>query len=354
MWRALWTYWGILFVLEWVRLGVFVDAGMVSRVAPVSVFLAAAWGIGSWAGLCVWAFAVAERFPLRGRGRWMRGASVVLIASASVAARDLVSFHAAPRMGLPMRTDLASFVLSDHPQKALMWLALAGIGYAFDHARRAREAEALAAQVELDLVRSRLETLKGQLQPRFLFDTLHSISALVYRDPAEADRLLARLGHLLRASLAGAGVAFVPLREELDFLEGYLHIERMRLGGRLRASVEADAAAAELPVPHLVLQPLVENAIRHAVGARREGGGIAVRAAIDGATLRLSVGDDGPGLAADGPPGEGAGLANLRARLGQLYGGGASLEVTDGAAGGVLAVVRIPAEVAVGGDERCG
>jgi two-component system, LytTR family, sensor kinase len=179
---------------------------------------------------------------------------------------------------------------------------------------RALRAEALAQ-------RARLDALRYQLNPHFLFNALNAVSTLVLdRRAGDAVRMLARLADFLRATLDGAGDE-VSLADELVLVRGYLEIERVRFGDRLDAEVGAAPDALSARVPALVLQPLVENAVRHAVAPRETGGRVRVDARRAGRMLRLTVTDDGPGLPPDGPAaGFGIGLANTRERLAQLYG----------------------------------
>ncbi|MFW6085154.1 MAG: sensor histidine kinase, partial [Gemmatimonadota bacterium] len=192
-----------------------------------------------------------------------------------------------------------------------------------------------------------LSALEMQLHPHFLFNTLHAISTLMHRDVEAADRMLARLSDLLRLTLENAGTQEVLLKEELDFLEQYLEIERTRFGDRLMVDVEVDPATLDARIPNLILQPLVENAVRHGVAPRADPGWIGIRAARHDGELRVTIEDDGPGLPeadADGltPAGAGVGLANCRARLEQLYGDRGRLDLRSSPAGGLLVSLRIP------------
>jgi two-component system LytT family sensor kinase len=201
---------------------------------------------------------------------------------------------------------------------------------------RALRAEALAQ-------RARLDALRYQLNPHFLFNALNAVSTLVIDQRGdEAARMLARLSDFLRATLDGAGDE-VPLADELALVRGYLDIERVRFGDRLRTVVDADPATLGALVPVLLLQPLVENAVRHAVAPREEGGLVAVEARAAGDRLRLTVADDGPGLAAASPTSSsGIGLANTRERLAQLYGAAHRFALEAAPGGGVRVVIELP------------
>jgi two-component system, LytTR family, sensor kinase len=188
---------------------------------------------------------------------------------------------------------------------------------AVEYQRQAREHELRAAQLEIQFAQARVGALRMQLQPHFLFNALHSASALALTDPEGAHGMLIQLGDLLRETVEGAPDAEVPLTEELDFLDRYLAIERMRFGGRLAVSFEVTEDAEDALVPSLILQPLVENAVHHAFARHSSARTLVVRAAMDGPWLCLEVEDDGPGL----PPGwtfddrARTGLRNVQARV---------------------------------------
>lgn len=234
-------------------------------------------------------------------------------------------------------------VLLGLPEFLTTFLGFAGIAYASDYVRRSRTAELQKARLRTELTRSRLQLLRGQLHPHFLFNTLHSVSALLYDNPAAAERMLAGLRDLLRAALSDPDVQMVTLREELDFLKAYVEIEQTRLGGRLRVSWEVAAELERLPVPRLLLQPLVENAIRHGVAPRRSGGTVRVVARYEGEGAVLEVHDDGVGLPPGWAPRPGAvGLANTRARIQDHYPEGGAFALANAPGGGVVARVRVP------------
>jgi LytS/YehU family sensor histidine kinase len=184
--------------------------------------------------------------------------------------------------------------------------------------------------------------LKMQLQPHFLFNTLHAIAELVHEDPRAADRMVAGLGSLLRISLESAGRQMVTLREELEFLEAYLAIEQVRFRERLSVAVEIDPHALDARVPHLLLQPLVENAIRHGVAPRMAAGRVTVSARRENGRVEIEIADNGRGLPNGTPRAEGVGLRNTRARLEQLYGNEFRLELANGPAGGAVARLALP------------
>jgi signal transduction histidine kinase len=211
--------------------------------------------------------------------------------------------------------------------------------------RDARDRQIAAVQLESLLQQAQLEALRSQLNPHFLFNALHSIAELVHADPKLAEQLIVRLGELLRQVLQSSTRQEVPLAQELEFIRGYIEIEQMRLGDRLRVSWDIESAALEIPVPSLILQPLVENAVQHGIAAAAGQGLLAITARRDSQFLLLEIRDNGPGLSKDTPErGEGIGLANTRARLQRLYGDRHSFELQ--AADGLTVRVRIPVTAA--------
>ncbi len=221
---------------------------------------------------------------------------------------------------------------------------LAGGTWALELRRRLLARETQAAQLQARLSQARMDALASQLRPHFLFNTLNAISVLMHRDPAAADRMLTGLSELLRASLRAPSSHEIPLGEEVALLDRYVEIMRARYGPRLVVSRDVPPALAEARVPSFVLQPLVENALEHGVARRAGAGRVEVAAEADGGTLRLTVTDDGPGLAparaTDGS--EGVGLGNTRLRLEQLYGTEGRLSLEPAPGGGTRAVVEIP------------
>lgn len=228
---------------------------------------------------------------------------------------------------------------------AYLWIYWAVLiaGYAFDFYRKYREHALHASRLETQLAQTQLQMLKMQLQPHFLFNTLNAISALMHRDVELADRMVARLGELLRSTLENTGTQEVTLRQELDFIQPYLEIEQARYGPRMRVRIEVDDSVMDALVPNMILQPLVENAIRHGIGNRTNGGLIVVRAFRVADLLELQVCDNGPGIP-DGTDGirEGVGLANTRARLLQLYGQEQHLELHNAPEGGLVVRLALP------------
>jgi two-component system LytT family sensor kinase len=196
---------------------------------------------------------------------------------------------------------------------------------------------------------ARLRALRLQLNPHFLFNALNAISTLVADGRgAEANRMLSRLSDFLRATLERTDTHEIPLSEEIDFACQYLEIEEARFGGRLRVDIAVEPGTETALVPPMILQPLVENAVRHAIQPREEGGSIAITVERRDQWLTLGVADDGPGVEG-GEPGHGVGLTNTRQRLAELYGAGAELLLSRGSRGGLAVSVRLPFRSAAAG-----
>lgn len=226
--------------------------------------------------------------------------------------------------------------------------AVVGAAQAISFAARLRERERSTARLEQAVTAARLDALRMELNPHFLFNTLNAISGLVMN--AERDtavRMLARLGDLLRMTLDRGGTHLVPLRRELELAQLHLEIEQVRFRDRLTVRIEPDPATLDTAVPTLILQPLVENAIRHGVAPVPGPGRVTVRSRQAAGRLVLEVEDSGPGFPAEwAPPGRGVGLANVRARLAELYGSSATLEFRRSTGGFVAAITLDPAAAA--------
>jgi two-component system LytT family sensor kinase len=222
---------------------------------------------------------------------------------------------------------------------ALTWVAVLTLSYAWRYRKEALEASRLQAE----LAEAQLHALKSQLHPHFLFNALNAVVTLTTTDPPAAKRVVILLSDLLRRALAEGGVQEVPLAREIEFARSYLEIEQVRFPNRLSVEVSIDPRVEQALVPHLVLQPLVENAVRHGIGPKAGPGTVRIEAGLDADAVRLSVLDDGLGPSADARSrGAGVGLANVRARLSRLYGDRASLECGARPEGGFQASVRLP------------
>jgi LytS/YehU family sensor histidine kinase len=289
-----------------------------------------------WAALSPGVFWLARRFPFE-RGRRMRALAVHLpVAVVCTLVKLTIEGQVVwPLLGLTGRFNPTNKM---HIAFLTYW-AMVGVSHGIQYYQRYRERELRASQLETRLAAARLDALRTQLQPHFLFNTLHAISALMNRDVEAAERMLARLSDLLRLTLDSAGEPMAPLKRELEFLERYLEIEQTRFADRLTVEMKIEPDTLDFPVPSLLLQPLVENAVRHGIAPRAEPGRIAIRARrMDGA-LQIEIEDNGRGLPREMR--EGLGLSNTRARLEQLYGGAHRFELRAANGDGSGTLVRL-------------
>jgi len=223
----------------------------------------------------------------------------------------------------------------------IAYSAVVAIASTRESQQRLREREIRAAKLEADLAQAQVQAIKMQVQPHFLFNTLHAINVLIRQDPATATRMVTQLGDLLRHTLSRATVTEVPLRSELEILTLYFEIERVRFRDRLSVVVDAAPDTLDALVPDLVLQPLAENAIKHGIAQSMEPGTVTVRAYRRGERLVLEIHDTGVGPPSDGGA-ERIGLTTVRTRLERLYGDEHALTVERGEHGGCVARIRLP------------
>jgi LytS/YehU family sensor histidine kinase len=224
------------------------------------------------------------------------------------------------------------------------YCAVVGIAHAVQYYRALNERRERTAVLERQLLQARLQALEMQIHPHFLFNTLHAVASLIrVKEDQAAIRMLVGLSDLLRLALRNRDAQEVPLRDELDFVRHYLEVEGIRFQDRLRVRIDVAAdVPLDAPVPHLILQPLVENAIRHGVEKRAAAGNLTVDVVRADGMLRLRVTDDGPGPRPGGNGRRGVGLANTRQRLEHLYGERHSFDLSAGAGGGAVATVTVP------------
>jgi two-component system LytT family sensor kinase len=228
----------------------------------------------------------------------------------------------------------------------LIYWVIVAVSFAFNYYRKYRERELRAVELEKRLAQAKLQALQMQLNPHFLFNTLHSISSLMHQDTEAADRMIVRLSDLLRAALESSDTQEVTLREELDILERYLGIEQIRFGNRLTVKMDIAPGTLDAQVPNFILQPLVENAICHGIEPHTKPGRIELRARRAAGVLTLEVCDNGAGLRPDEPAEEGVGLSNTRARLRTRYGEAHGFELRTAPGGGLLVRLSIPFRLA--------
>jgi len=347
-----------LVLLVWMAIGLFYGSERYLR-APLSMpARSIGWWSATWPHLlraAAWALLtpvvalLARRAPL---GRWRTPWVLPLHAAAALAI---------PITVIALRFGAANLALTGHlprfdrarfretlalglARNVFTYFGVLGAVWARDVWRRAREARLRALHLRAQLADARLEALRVQLHPHFLFNTLNGIMPLISQEPDAAARMAGQLSELLRLSLQSGG-AVASLRAEMEFLRRYLDILEVRFGDHLELRIDLADGTLDASVPHLVLQPLVENALRHGIGARTSPGRLEIRAERKGARLVLEVLDDGPGLPrTDRAPG--VGLANTAARLSCLYGDSARLAVSDRPQGGVVARVELPFSLA--------
>jgi two-component system LytT family sensor kinase len=316
----------------------------------------------TWALFTPLIFAAANRFPFR-RDRlaasvWMH----LLIAMGISAVIEIVwlqlslvlQSYIEPEVMQRVRTNwaevYATTVLSRILSGAFTYGAVLGVATTLGYYRRLRERELRTAQLEAQLALAQVQALKMQVHPHFLFNTLHAITVLIREDPTAATRVVTRLGDLLRLTLSRATTAQVSFRRELEILTLYLEIERTRFHDRLEISYDVQPATLAALVPDLILQPLVENAIRHGVSPNAGVGRIEVRSRREGDWLLLEIQDNGLGLPNGHVLREGIGLTTTKARLERLYGREHELRLATLDGGGCVARIRIPFQLAT--DDR--
>jgi LytS/YehU family sensor histidine kinase len=228
---------------------------------------------------------------------------------------------------------------------AVVYFVIVAVYNAFAYYQMYHRQKSATSELQARLAEAELAALKMQLQPHFLFNTLNAISVLMTEDVEKANQMLVRLSELLRLTLESSGRQQVILKQELEFLECYLEIERIRFADRLQTHLDVEPAVLDALVPNLILQPLVENAIRHGIASRVQGGRLDVHARRRNGKLELEIRDNGPGALEDGTesdPQGGIGLANCRARLAQLYGNEHRFEYGKSPEGGYSVVLTLP------------
>jgi signal transduction histidine kinase len=318
----------------------------------------------TYAPLTPIAFALALHFSIQ-RGNWLRRSSLhllfALVFSLAHTALRFVTPYAAWESKLGgfvsgiwnSQTHLFEFKWQIFRNLALTntvdditgtYVPIILVAHALSYYWRFRDREVQSAKLQMQIANSRLQALKSHLQPHFLFNTMHSISSLMLTDVHSADNMMSRLSDLLRMSLENSEIQTTCLSRELEFAGSYLDIEKIRFEDRLNIVLDIAPETLDAQVPALLLQPLVENAVRHGISRLSAGGQISIAASRDGNHLHLRVRDNGPGLtsAADATSGTGLGIRATRERLRTLYGNNQSLEIQAMPNGGVEVSVKIP------------
>ena len=324
-------------------------------------------GVNLWALVTPVVLWLGHRFPIE-RRNWIRRVLLHLPISAGISFGQLLveslilyHLHLFPNFMTGIIPTLVFLMTLGFHQGIMTYFLLLGGQYGFDyyHKYLEREKEALrlelnTSQLKTQLAHAQLSALKMQLQPHFLFNTLNAIMVLVRQQKGkQAEEMLARLGDLLRCVLEDVDAQEVSLRRELEYLQLYLSIEQVRFPDRLRAEISADQSILDAAVPQMGLQPIVENAIRHGIGKSSAAGRIQINAVRLNDMLEIKIKDDGPGLADKrSVERSGIGLSNTRARLQQLYGDSAKLNIENGESGGVVVTMALPYHLASGISER--
>ncbi len=304
----------------------------------------------SWALLVPGVIWMARRFHL-GRQTWKASlAAHVVGVVAFVAAHTLLTVTCRVIIMSSMgresswMSEMQRLFFLNFDWEMMTYWAIIGLSHSLDFHSESQDRSLAAAQLETRLAEAQLQALQRQLHPHFLFNTLHTISALMHRDTDAADAMLARLSDLLRLTLDRITVQEVTLREELEFIDKYLEIERTRYGDRLQVSMTIEPETLDALVPNLLLQPLVENAIRHGIAPKVGGGRMEVTSRRDGGNLVLFVRDNGPGLPQEKRDAlnTGVGVTNTRSRLEHLYRDRFRLEFNEPMCGGLAVTIVIP------------
>lgn len=349
-WSAIWATWtlfGLFFTSQ------FALQNQLSR-NPVPFWQILTWQMVSgyvWFALSPLLLWLTQKFPFEA-GKWKKSLSVHLVASIVVAFfQQAVDTFFLTRLGYPPNRQFASFLeaykyfiyINLHLSILIYW-GVVGIKSAFNYYQKYRERELVTSKLEARLATSRLQVLKMQLHPHFLFNTLNAISELIYKDPESAERMIGDLSDLLRLSFEKLEVQEISLKQELEFLRKYLEIEQMRFQDRLRVEMEISPETLDASVPNMILQPLVENAIKHGIAPRSTGGKIEIGAVRNNGTLELSVCDNGIGVPFKDVENlsEGVGLSNTRRRLKHLYGEKHKFDLTNAEKSGLRVNLTIP------------
>jgi sensor histidine kinase YesM len=330
---AFWTLLAVLSSANWLLDPRGPSFRPVDPSGPVIMAFIESW---TWAALTPLIFRLSSRFSLKSAPLLIVVGIVISVAVfllLGFARNEIFELHRRPYRGLSEISRMR-FV----PQ-LLFYFAILAAGFAREYFLRDQERQAHATQLQTQLAEARLNALRMQLNPHFLFNTLNAISALVDRDAAGVRRMIARLSELLRTTTDSRATDEVPLRQELQLLDRYIEIMEIRFQGRLRVERDVESSTLGALVPNLILQPIVENALEHGASRAVGEGVVHITARRDGDQLRIQVRDNGPGV---GAKREGVGLGNTRARLAQLYGDAASVTLITGPDGGALAEIVIP------------
>lgn len=361
-----WILWFFAFA-GWMMVGLsfgindylFADVHVRFYQQPLTLMSVLAWELAYWP---IWAaispviFRLARRFPIE-PANWLRNLFINIIAGLFITlAHRAIYLFIAWLVYIAAENSIESLsylfrrlFLFNLPTGFMSYGVLVLVSHAINYNKRLRDEELKAtelkaelAQAQLQATRAQLQALKMQLHPHFLFNTLNSISALLDEDVEKADEMLARLGDFLRLTLENSGAQMIALRDELEFLRHYLEIEQVRFQDRLSIEMHIEPEVLDAQVPNMILQPIIENAIRHGISQRIGDGFIKIYATRKDNSLNLEVQDNGPGIVLSEKAKSGVGLGNTIERLKQTYGGAHSFDIKTAPVGGTIVTLTIP------------
>jgi len=368
MFEKKWRFWGFIFGI-WMLLGIFSSVNLYFIEArednPINWFTAFVWAMPD---MLIWAFftpviaLLLTRFPLE-RGSWKRSMLVHALVGFSfplihgiIDAFVNAAIYWSYGLSFSFGHSISAHITYEYFQMVIIYWLVVSVLTGIRYYQQFRERELRAAQLESQLSQAQLQALRMQLNPHYLFNSLNAVSALVEDEPKKARELLANLGDLLRTSLEGEQDNFVPLENELRFIRSYLDVERVRLGERLHVEFEIDPKTETALVPNLILQPLVENAIRHGIAPHVENGDVRILAELEGDRLILSIFDNGKGIEVFNGNGqmyeEGVGIRNTRERLKVIYGERASFQLNSLESGWTESRVTLPLQMSLASQRK--
>lgn len=334
-----WTAYALVFATQVISMGE-------EQGHPVSWAEALRFSFGgwmTWIPLSLMLYWLVLRFPIE-RGRILRSAPILMAGVLAVILLRAIYVHVTnPLFGwYEVLPDFGSVLVASIRNNLMLGLTVVGVAHALVFHRQARERETKVAELEASLAKSRLDALRAQLNPHFLFNALNSVAEMVHQDAEIADRMLISLSALLRDGLSAEQGQMRPLRDEISLIEHYLTIEKIRLGKRLKIRWEVEDHCADLPVPVLTLQPLIENAIVHGIARQREPGLLVISVKREASALVMDV-ENSFDTRTTAKSGTGIGLRSIRDRLLLIYGETAWLKQLDSGAGRFAIQLRIPA-----------
>jgi len=357
LYYGFWTILAILFATEIKSINDYAG-NPISWVSAISTAISYLY---IWAVLALFVLALGRIVPLE-KSFWRRSFPVHTIASLIVPSIHAIIYFGVEKFADWIKTEDGSVLLFREPPDGGPWSAFTTlwvdgfasgiimywmillVGQAIRIYKQYQSKQVELSQMEGQLATARLQALKMQLHPHFLFNTLNSISTLIHKNPNAADRMLSRLSDLLRLTLEDVRNDEVDLRQEIDFLERYLEMEQIRFGDRLSVKFDIDPEILDARIPNLILQPLVENAIQHGIAPNAKQGVIQVKGRRENGMMRISIHDNGKELSEFDLAGikEGVGLSNTRKRLRQIYRDSYQFDIRNGENGGLIASLEIP------------